>query len=224
MKRHHPSRPGAARTALVAVMLMIGGLLLAFVSASPARAATTVDGFVAQWNGKYADYDGAYGAQCVDLFNFYNRDVVGAPRIGVGTAAQLYGVAPASHYEKLPANAGPRKGDVAVWGSSWPYSSAGHVAIVLADQGGNIQVLTQNPGATKVSSMTKAHLSGYLRPRNLPGNAPSAPAGKNPVGHIDEVSSPANGQVRVRGWAFDPDSTGGSGEMSSDQGTSPPWN
>lgn len=195
----------AGITVLMCLFALVTSLLGAAMVSSPAHASDPVDTFVGQWNGKYADFDGAYGAQCVDLFNFYNRDVVKAPRIAVGTAAQLFGAAPASHYEKLPANAAPRKGDVAVWGTSWPYTSAGHVAIVLADQGGNIQVLTQNPGATKIASMTKSYLSGYLRPRNLGGNS-----GANPVGNVDEVSSPANGKVRVRGWAFDPDDSGAS--------------
>lgn len=201
-------RRRAAAVAVLGVLAMVASLLTAALVSSPARAATSVDGFVSQWNGRYADYDQAHGAQCVDLFNFYNRDVVGAPRIGVQGAAQLYAAAPGSHYDKLPAGATPRKGDVAVWGASWPYGGGhGHVAVVLADQGGNIQVLTQNPGATKIASMTKSHLTGYLRPKNLPG---AAPAGHNPVGHIDEVSSPANGQVRLRGWAFDPDNSGAS--------------
>lgn len=215
MGTSRPQRRGATlRRALSIVGLLSIVLGLAgFGAVTPvAQASGAVDAFVAKWNGKHADYDGAYGAQCVDLFNFYNRDVVGAPRIGVGTAAQLFNAAPASHYLKLSAGTAPRKGDVAVWGTSWPYTSAGHVAIVLGDQGGNISVLTQNPGATKVASMTKAHLTGYLRPRNL-SSAPAAPAGANPVGHIDEVSSPGNGQVRVRGWAFDPDNSGASIEV-----------
>ena len=69
---------------------------------SPAHANGTVDAFVNRWNGSYADYDGAYGAQCVDLFNYYNRDVVKAPRIAVNYAAQLFGAAPSSHYELSP--------------------------------------------------------------------------------------------------------------------------
>lgn len=194
---------------IVVFLSMAAGVLGCVAANSPANANSAVDGFVDQWNGRSADFDGAYGAQCVDLFNFYNRDVVKAPRVGAGTAAALYGAAPSSHYEKLPAGAAPRKGDVAVWGTNWPYSSAGHVAIVLADQGANIQVLTQNPGATKISSMTKSYLTGYMRPRNLSGGS-AAPEGANPVGHVDEVSTAGNGRFRVRGWAFDPDNSGAS--------------
>ncbi|MFI8774639.1 CHAP domain-containing protein [Gordonia sp. NPDC062954] len=199
----------AAITFIVAVLGMtIAGLTVA--TPGDASAGTSVDGFVSQWNGRHADFDGAYGAQCVDLFNFYNRDVVGAPRVRVDHAADLFGASSASHYQRLSPAATPRKGDVAVWGKDWPYGrGAGHVAIVLADQGGNIQVLTQNPGATKISSMTKNYLTGYLRPRSL---AP-APRAHNPVGHIDQVASPKSGTVRVRGWAYDADNSGSSIEV-----------
>lgn len=203
--RNRSVRP-LAMVLITGLLVMLSGLIGGVVATPVAHANSAVDGFVNQWNGKNADYDGQYGAQCVDLFNFYNRDVVKAPRVAVGTAAQLYGAAPSSHYEKLPATAAPRKGDVAVWGTNWPHTSAGHVAIVLADQGGSMSVLTQNPGATKIASMTKSYLTGFLRPRNLS----SAPSGANPVGHVDEVSVPANGKVRVRGWAFDPDNPGAS--------------
>lgn len=41
--------------------------------------------------------------------------------------------------------------------------------------------------------------------RFLRSSAPQPPSGQNPVGHIDEVASPANGKVKVRGWTFDRD-------------------
>ena len=148
MTRHNPraGRSSARRTVGRRVLVAMLGVVLGIVGlagvSSPAHANGTVDAFVNRWNGSYADYDGAYGAQCVDLFNYYNRDVVKAPRIAVNYAAQLFGAAPSSHYEKLSPGVTPRKGDVAVWGTSWPYTSAGHVAIVLGDQGGNISVLS----------------------------------------------------------------------------------
>lgn len=37
-------------------------------------------------------------------------------------------------------------------------------------------------------------------------NGAPAPAGRNPIGHFDVGSSPEPGRLRVRGWAFDPDS------------------
>lgn len=206
--------PSPLMRAMVAQRLRLVALFLSVVvgaalfSAPPATALTSVDGFVSQWNGKYADYDNAYGAQCVDLFNFYNRDVVNAPRVGVTYAYQLFGAAPAANYTKLGASTPAVKGDVAVWGSGLPNGSggAGHVAIVLADQGGTLSILTQNPGATRVISFSKSYLTGYLRPKNL---TPPATA-NNPVGSIDAVSSPEPGVVTVREWALDRDNAGAS--------------
>lgn len=37
----------------------------------------TLDQFVNRWTGEKADYDGQYGGECVDLYNFYMRDVFG---------------------------------------------------------------------------------------------------------------------------------------------------
>lgn len=189
---------------IVAAIIACAAAVMGFAATAPnAMALTSVDGFVSQWNGKSADYDNAYGAQCMDLFNFYNRDVVGAPRVAVATAAQVYGAAPAN-YTRLGASAPAVKGDVAVWGSGLPNGTggAGHVAIVLADQGGSLQILTQNPGATHIASMSKAYLTGYLRPKNL------TPPSNNPTGSVDEVSSPRAGVVRIRGWALDRDDAG----------------
>ncbi|WP_176451753.1 CHAP domain-containing protein [Enemella dayhoffiae] len=129
-----------------------------------------VDAFVAKYQGHYWDYDGAYGAQCVDLFNFYNRDVVKAPFVGgVGIAANLWDRATGS-YDRIPASQNPRKGDVAVWNTSLPFSGgAGHVAIVLENvDGSTIRVIEQNAYPNTITSVrneSKNHLLGYLRPK-----------------------------------------------------------
>ena len=125
-----------------------------------------VDAFVAKWKGRLADFDGYYGGQCVDLFNYYSRDVIGARFAAVGYAYQLYDTYDSSKYTRLSASTTPRKGDVAIWSSSFPGSGgAGHVAIVLSSSGSSISTLTQNPGVVQVKTFTKSHLRGYLRPR-----------------------------------------------------------
>lgn len=127
-----------------------------------------VDAFVNTWNGRYADYDGYYGAQCVDLFNYYNRDVVGASWPPVSYAYQLYDTYDTSRYTRLGPGVAPVKGDVAIWGSNFPNGSggAGHVAIVLSATSSTVTVLTQNPGATQVSEITRSYLRGFLRPNS----------------------------------------------------------
>lgn len=97
----------------------------------------TYDQFYTTWNGKGADFDGWYGDQCVDLFNFYNRDVVGAPFIpttDTGGAADLFNdfdkTAAPQFYDRLYAGAVFQKGDVVVWAANTAVTgAAGHVGI-----------------------------------------------------------------------------------------------
>jgi hypothetical protein len=125
-----------------------------------------VDAFVKRWNGKYADFDRAYGAQCFDLFNFYNRDVVRAARAGGMYAYQIWDTYDRRKYTRVAATSKPRKGDVAVWGSNYIYAPrAGHVAIVTGASGSGFNALTQNPGATRIKYFPKSYLRGFLRPR-----------------------------------------------------------
>ena len=51
----------------------------------------TLDQFLTKYANKSNDYDGYYNAQCFDLFQFYNRDVVGANSVFyIQTAATTY--------------------------------------------------------------------------------------------------------------------------------------
>lgn len=135
-------------------------------TSSTSSLSSKVDAFVSKWNGRYADFDGAYGAQCFDLFNFYNRDVIRAARAGGMGAYQIYDTYDKTKYYRVSASSTPRKGDVAVWSSSYPYGGGyGHVAIVLGASGSGFKALTQNPGATKTQYFSKSYLRGFLRPR-----------------------------------------------------------
>ncbi len=51
----------------------------------------TLDEFVKKYLGKKVDYDGQYGAQCVDLFRQYCKDVLGIPHTGgvIGTVYKI---------------------------------------------------------------------------------------------------------------------------------------
>ena len=94
------------------------------------------DQFVSTWTGKAADFDHAYGFQCVDLFNFYNRDVVGQGFVGTpttGGAADLWNDYTALDGYTKVANSPtgiPPKGAVVVWAAnSKATGPAGHVGI-----------------------------------------------------------------------------------------------
>lgn len=203
--------PGRALLLVLAALLSaLGVLFSSTVMPATAGAAMSVDQFIAKHNGGKWDFDGAYGAQCVDLIQYYNRDVVGAPRLG-GNAKDLYANASGNHYHKLGAGTTPVKGDVAVWGSSVG-GGYGHAGIVTADQGGSVRILSQNnhhpyngTTPTEIISMSKSGIIGYLRPKNL---TPPPPPGHAPTGHYDSVVLAEPGRIAVRGWAFDRDDSG----------------
>lgn len=134
-------------------------------------------GWIQQNNNKYLDYDGQFGAQCVDLYNFYTSKFVGGdPMMGrVGYAQDIYNNYDPRVYQRLGGNVSGRMGDVAVFRVG-PGTLSSHVAIVVGDNGnGTLRVLQSNAtsagsaGPSIISNISKATLMGYLRPNSLGG-------------------------------------------------------
>jgi hypothetical protein len=127
-----------------------------------------VDKFAAARNGQFADFDGQYGAQCVDLANFYTRDVLGFGTIPCMYAYQMWDNAPSARYARVPAVQPAQVGDLAVFGTALAYG-AGHVAIVRTQMDLNtLQLFQQNAplgSACVTGTLAKTHLSGFLRPK-----------------------------------------------------------
>ena len=92
--------------------------------------------------GKSLDYDGAYGAQCVDLIYYY-YSYLGKTVMGGDASAYAYNTLP-SGWSRVKYSSGvvPKAGDIAVW--SYAASSAGHVAIVLSGDSGGFTAIDQN--------------------------------------------------------------------------------
>lgn len=93
--------------------------------------------FINKYAGNKVDFDGAYGAQCVDLFRLYCLNVLGIDHTGVcsktGYAQDLWNEYPnmpkeVEHFKRLKARAKIKFGDVCVWEYS---DGTGHVAIAL---------------------------------------------------------------------------------------------
>ena len=156
----------------------------------------SVQEFVKKYDGTSVDFDKFYGAQCVDLFNFYNREVVGAPRIGTpitGGARDLWENekgTPANFYRRVSAAEQLRVGDVLVYaephgryieGGRQKYY--GHVNIYI----GNNRVIEQNGKVAKktvVREVFKSGLIGILRPlrfevKSEPQKVPETTQNKN---------------------------------------------
>jgi hypothetical protein len=97
-------------------------------------------------NNKYHDFDGAFGAQCVDLYNFYMTGFVGG-RSSVGMvnyAYELWDKHDSGALVRIARNQKPQMGDIAIWSNAMN-GMGGHVAIVAQDNGnGSIRVLNAN--------------------------------------------------------------------------------
>lgn len=131
----------------------------------------TLDQFVAKWLGRKADFDGAYGGQCVDLFRFYVKEVLNLPQPKPVKGAKdfWYGYAQDpnlfANYEKIPNTlwAVPKKGDVMVW-DAYKGNPFGHVAIYLD---GNVLWFTSfDQNFPTLSRCTKTR-HNYLKPKVL---------------------------------------------------------
>lgn len=156
----------------------------------------SVEQFASKYDGKAVDFDKKYGAQCVDLFNFYNSEVIGAPFIGTpatGGARDLYEVdcaVRAEFYKKLPADTSVQEGDVLVYGEpngryieNGRVIFLGHVRIALKN-GFFIEQNGKKANSTTISKDKVGGLLGVLRPlkfigQNSPQNVPSAPTSEN---------------------------------------------
>ena len=133
----------------------------------------TLEEFVKKYNGVKIDFDNYGGAQCVDLFRQYLKDVYGIKEpTGVcgtsGGAKDLY-----LDYPKMPlekkylirsATKLPKEGDIVIWDSS-PTNEFGHVAICLGKLGSSIIVFEQNgfkQDGAKLNVRSKDYMLGIL--------------------------------------------------------------
>lgn len=136
-----------------------------------------IDAFVQKYNGKKVDFDGVYGAQCVDLFRQYCKEGLDIPEhtgscATTGGALDLYVDYPKMPVEKKyfirgSAKKGLCPGDVLVWDKTAknPY---GHVAIYLGTLNNSLIVFEQNgitQNGAEITLRSKENMLGYLRRR-----------------------------------------------------------
>lgn len=103
----------------------------------------TLQEFITAYNNKGWDFDGYYGDQCMDLFEFYNRDVIGAPAVA-GNAIDVPNTYPKNFYSWIantPAGI-PAPGDIVIWGSV--IGQYGHIAIFISGDANSFTSLDQN--------------------------------------------------------------------------------
>lgn len=138
----------------------------------------TITEFVKKWEGKDADFDGYFKTQCMDLAQFYNRDVVGSRRL-FGNAIDQWSNYPKESYTRIPYKAGaiPKEGDVIIWGSG--VGQFGHIAVCLSAESNNFLSFDANwPIGSRCHKQkhTYAGVLGWLRQLN----GPTLPPGVTP--------------------------------------------
>lgn len=132
-----------------------------------------LDDFVNKYNGKKVDFDGVYGAQCVDLFRQYCKEGLDIPEHtgSVDGAKDLFLNYPKMEKEKKyfyrysKTSKGIIAGDVAIWGES-KTNKYGHVAIILGKLNNCFIVFEQDgfkQDGAKINLRNKENLLGVLR-------------------------------------------------------------
>jgi hypothetical protein len=108
--------------------------------------------FTNKWNGRYLDWDHAYGFQCVDVMRAYVKDVYDlGPYIAIptrGYAKDIYkNFKDNLWFKKIPntPTGVPQKGDIIFW-DFYPFVTgwAGHVGIIDSANVNNFIVFNQN--------------------------------------------------------------------------------
>lgn len=108
--------------------------------------------FIDKWNGKFCDYDKAYGFQCVDLMRQYIKEVHGvdaykAVPAGPTAKAIFTNFKDNAYFKKVlngPFNV-PKTGDLIFWGTYPTVTGwAGHVAILDSADLYTLIVFNQN--------------------------------------------------------------------------------
>ena len=136
----------------------------------------TLDEFVVQNTGKPLDYDGYYGAQCVDLIEYYIRDVYGQPAFYANAKDWFYnfGGSLAQRFDRITNNPTdynqvPSRGDIIIWDGALAGSGGyGHIAIYLGKTGAGIFTsFDQNWGGMYCHQVSHNYnnVVGWLKPK-----------------------------------------------------------
>lgn len=127
--------------------------------------------FIAKYIGQFVDFDGVFGAQCVDLMNQYIVDVLGISNpiqiLGGATAYEIYQNANDSRFTKIinTPNGVPNVGDMVFWDTT--IGNAGHVDIFLSGDTNSFTGFDQNwPVGSPCHQQTHDYngVAGWLHP------------------------------------------------------------
>lgn len=180
--------------------------------------------FLNQYNGKFVDYDGVYGAQCFDLVNKWST-FLGYRPFGGLYASGIYNQ-PQGNYTQISnsPSAVPRAGDIIVWNNRYG-GGYGHTGIATGEGDTNYFVsFDQNyPTGSPAKKVRHSYdgVIGWLRPNRLNTT--------NGVELGDDVIKPQDrDNVRVinsevKGWDFNRVHTGQLDDREMQAWVGQPW-
>jgi hypothetical protein len=145
------------------------------------------DDFVAEWNGRdlnvngaNINFDGRYGTQCMDLWNYFWTELGLKGIQPHKDAASVWEDYTGEHYkffDGILPDKPAKKGDVFIYNRQAWGTGYGHIGIVISDNGDTITVLETNGlgdgyeddymnqygSPARVHTWPKTNLYGYLR-------------------------------------------------------------
>lgn len=142
--------------------------------------------FKNKYNGKFVDYDGAYGAQCWDLGQKYFIEVLGLPASVLGGCGLVSNMLYPpkrnvlnQYFDEVPTNA-MVQGDVCIW-------EYGHIAIFDNWDGNACWYFSQNPNPCAVMKINGNGLHAFRRKGSSPTPTPT-PSTNHKVGETVKIS------------------------------------
>ena len=130
-----------------------------------------LDEFINKYINTKVDFDNAFGAQCVDLFRQYCKDVLNIPHTGAVEGARDIFL----NYDKLPleqkyfkkySTNNPKPADIIIWNET-KTNKYGHIAIVVSSLSNNKVLVFEQDGfkqdGAKLSIRTTENMLGILR-------------------------------------------------------------
>ena len=130
-----------------------------------------LDEFINKYINTKVDFDNAFGAQCVDLFRQYCKDVLNIPHTGAVEGAKDIFL----NYDKLPleqkyfkkySTNNPKPADVIIWNET-KTNKYGHIAIVISNLSNNKVLVFEQDGfkqnGAKLAIRTIENTLGILR-------------------------------------------------------------
>jgi hypothetical protein len=145
------------------------------------------DDFVNEWNGRTLNvnganinFDGRYGTQCMDLWNYWwlELELTGIPRhVDAAAVWEDFGGKHYEYFDGILPNEPAKKGDIFIYNRNAWGTGFGHIGLVLADNGNSILVLETNGlgdgyedeymnqygSPPRIHEWPKTNLYGYLR-------------------------------------------------------------